>query len=807
MPYNYKQEAAKYMEQIKNEKSNSDKLHALKAIIGMMWQTGVDNVNDLPEKAAYTSPEVLAAELNINSPFNSMVARKKKEAFWIDFPVDEYASPEKINEFFKSFKEHEKFKDPKVIEEENERRELHSLGMMSAGELYLAAHYDPNKDKRFYLYGDNVKMSEEEYRPMWSQFQSLSELSNAFNAINGLGDNNELKKDCEPVHDAIRLISNKQYEKYAKSNKGLKAAQQKLAQIPALLDRKIDTPSEYQDIELYKDGMTLYDLMDTQLEGGIGDHLLANTLSGLGWPIPEAGKKAQQREAELIEKDKLAKQEIEKNGWRPVGQVRARLTTDYQLDKSVEPITASLSTLWNQIEEDRFPEDMRADIKHTKNIANEVTHRVYSNPKYHTNTNMLELYQKTKKLPELFSTQIDAPERYREKYGDKMSYMSYFREEYPDTYFGQGMPDLQEALENVNGYYGLGIDMAPVFAQSDKELREKQEKKWADESLRQNLKYAQTDLNEKTLLLDEGRIQIENEQKSLETFRKDVCKTFTKFPEHLALKKGTFSTKNKSLQPLKTMIEDLNLMTDPLGGVGEKSDMEIVEKLFEIHAEAKRISELDSTKNNQERKDTIDAILKSTGEALADKRILKTIEKSEAQQEAQQAAPEKSQKTMGEAFIEAKQHQLAMMPSASETCKTHEEAEAYKQELEMQLSKLIAAKILAKSLDDAPAKDKDHMEPMTLQEQIAALDENDPNSTLSDVAYQVRKRKDFDHMIKSAGLSTDALEELRQKGASGNLILNELSKHAKIVIAEEHKKEKEAAEKKVNPNDFGMSKK
>ena len=94
-----------------------------------------------------------------------------------------------------------------------------------------------------------------------------------------------------------------------------------------------------------------------------------------------------------------------------------------------------------------------------------------------------------------------------------------------------------------------------------------------------------------------------------------------------------------------------------------------------------------------------------------------------------------------------------------------------------------------------------------LQEQIAALDENDPNSTLSDVAYQVRKRKDFDHMIESAGLSPNALEELRQKGASGNLILNELSKHAKIVIAEEHKKEKEAAEKKVNLNAFGMDKK
>lgn len=305
---------------------------------------------------------------------------------------------------------------------------------------------------------------------------------------------------------------------------------------------------------------------------------------------------------------------------------------------------------------------MQADIKHTKKIADNVTHRVRSNPKYHTNTNMLELYQKTKKLPELFQTQIDVPERYREKYGDKMSYMSYFREEYPDTLFGQGMPIFQEALENVNGYYGLGIDMAPVFAQSDKELSEKQEKKWADESLRQNLKYAQTELNEKTLLHDEARIQNEDEQKRLETFREDVYKTFTKFPEHLALKKGTFSTKNKSLQPLKTMIEDLNLMTDPLGGVGEKSDMEMVDKLFEIHAEAKRISELDSTKNNQKRKDTIDAILKSTREALADKRILKTIEKSEAQQEAQQAAPEKSQKTMGEGFIEVKQQQLAMMP-------------------------------------------------------------------------------------------------------------------------------------------------
>jgi len=491
--------------------------------------------------------------------------------------------------------------------------------------------------------------------------------------------------------------------------------------------------------------------------------------------------------------------------------VRGRLTTDYQYDHSAKLITASLSTLWDQIDEDRFPEDMRADIKHTKNIANEVTHSVYSNPKYHTNTNMLELYQKTKKLPELFQTQIDAPEQYREKYGDKMSYMSFFREKYPDTLFGQGVTILQEALENVNGYYGLGIDMAPVFAQSDKEPREKQEKKWADESLRQNLKYAQTDLNEKTLLLDEARIQNEDEQKRLETFREDIYKTFTEFPKHLALKKGMFSTKNKSLQPLKTMIDDLNEMTDPLAIIDEASNMKMVDKLFEIHAEAKRISELDSTKNNQERKNTIDAILNSTSAALADRRILKTIEKYEAQQEeqqeAQQAAPEKSQKTMGEVFIETKQHQLAMMPSASEACKTHEEAEAYKQELEMQLSKLIAAKLLAKALDDAPAKDKDHMEPMTLQEQIAALDENDPNSTLSDVAYQVRKRKDFDHMIKSAGLSTDALEELRQKGASGNLILNELSKHAKIVIAEEHKKEKEAAEKKVDLNALGMGKK
>ena len=314
MPYNYKQEAAKYMEQIKNAKNNSDKTHALKAIIGMMWQTGVDNVNDLPEKAAYTSPEVLAAELNINSPFKTMTAKKRVDGIWKEFPVGEYTSPEKINEFFKQFKEHEVFKDPKVIEEENERRELHSLGMMSAGELYLAAHYDPNKDKRFYLYGDDVKMSEEEYRPMWIQFRSLSELSDAFDAIIGLGDNNELKKDCEPVHDAMRLISNKKFEKRAKSNKGLKAAQQKLAQIPALLDRKIDTPSKYQDIELYKDGMTLYDLMDLKLKGGLGDHLLADTLSELGLQIPEAGKKAQQREAELIEKDKLAEQEIEKNG-------------------------------------------------------------------------------------------------------------------------------------------------------------------------------------------------------------------------------------------------------------------------------------------------------------------------------------------------------------------------------------------------------------------------------------------------------------------------------------------------------------
>ena len=157
--------------------------------------------------------------------------------------------------------------------------------------------------------------------------------------------------------------------------------------------------------------------------------------------------------------------------------MRERLTTDYQHNDSANLITEWLSKLWEQIDENMFPEDMQADIKHTKKIADNVTHRVRSNPKYHTNTNMLELYQKTKKLPELFQTQIDVPERYREKYGDKMSYMSYFRENYRDTLFGQGMPIFQEALENVNGYYGLGIDMAPVFAQSDKELREKQEKK------------------------------------------------------------------------------------------------------------------------------------------------------------------------------------------------------------------------------------------------------------------------------------------------------------------------------------------
>lgn len=798
MPYNYKQEAARYLEQMKNAKYSVEKTHALKAIIAMMWQAGVDNVNDLPEQPAVTHPEVLAAELNINSPFNSMVARKKKDLFWIDSPVDEYASPEKINEFFKSFKEHKKFKDPKVIEAENERRELHDRGLMSAGELYLAANYDPNKFKGLYLYGDTVKMTEDEFRPMFVAYVDFKNLRDAFSEICSY-EGDELRKECQPFLDAMDQLCIEGDDKKASNNHGLKEAHQKLSELPSLLEKKVDTPSKYKEIELYKDGMTLYDLVDANMGGGIGDTLLPDALDTLEMPMPETGKKAEQRMAEFIEKDKAAKQEIEKHDWRTIDEVRGHIDNWYAHDPKGHCSTMALADLWKQVEPEMFPEEMRADLKHIQSLAIDLTHKKLSNPKLHTNTNLLEVYEKTLELPKLFETQIDTPERYREKYGDKMSYMSYFREQRKESLFGVGMKELTDAIENVNGYYGLGIDLNAMLAKSDREretaperIRQQQEQKRVERETQEYLKAAKNKANDESMLIRDAQARL-TELQNLSVMGDKLHEVFSVFPEQMQMQKTMFGTKNKSLQPLKGMIEDLMTLTKSGQEYDEETGMEMAGKLLDIRAEAKRIAGLSKTQKDPARKEMIGQILEICNKAFNDPKMRKCLETYEEQTEMKQAEAKKEGKepSPGESFVQKRQSQLKEMPSA-EDCKSEEELKAYKETLGQKLAEIIAAKLIIK-WNNASA------EPLPQQEQLDML-----NDHISEYAGEIRKNDDFKHMMASVELSASDLDQLRMKGATGNMLIDELSKHAKLVSLKEAKAQREASEKRA---EAGLGKK
>ena len=95
--------------------------------------------------------------------------------------------------------------------------------------------------------------------------------------------------------------------------------------------------------------------------------------------------------------------------------------------------------------------------------------------------------------------------------------------------------------------------------------------------------------------------------------------------------------------------------------------------------------------------------------------------------------------------------------------------------------------MLARAIKDAPE-----------QQQLDVL-----NNDLKDYAADIMKRDDFQHMMNSAELSPQALDELCEKDAHGKKLIDELTRHSKLVLLKETKAKKEAPAKQA---EAGMGK-
>ena len=123
MSKSFKEYKEHYLDLMQNDKNAAVKEHACSAIIAMMWQAGVDDINALPDAETEIDPEILAAEMAANTPLKEVMQNLKQNDY------EELASSqEKLNTFYQTFKKHPQLQDPKVIEAENKRRELHNKG-------------------------------------------------------------------------------------------------------------------------------------------------------------------------------------------------------------------------------------------------------------------------------------------------------------------------------------------------------------------------------------------------------------------------------------------------------------------------------------------------------------------------------------------------------------------------------------------------------------------------------------------------------------------------------------------------------
>ena len=775
MPYNYKQEAAKYMEKLRTSTDTDKKKLAFMSIIGMMWQEGVDDVTKLPEEPRYAAPQILAAELYHYTPISDIISGLTVDGVVMGADV---STPQAINDCFAKFKAHEKLQDPNVIEGAQARRQLHAKGKLSTGELEYYKKYDPEDlDDGASVFTLKIELPEDEVERLK---QLSSDMRLLYRALPDLDDYTGIHKELfQSIKNAGDLLTTDR-KNDVRTDANMLEAHRMLEQLPDLLDEAIDTPEEFADIALYSDGMTLYDLVDENLKQKAWDDArdLRVVLERNYFKIPNAVTKVQERKNKLLEKEAQAKQKIEESGMVPIGPLRAQLKAD--LDKGEDSKVSSLANLWVQAaaEASFLPAPLRAKTEKMKKKAQDLTAYWMTDKKDLTNESLLDLYENTKELPALLATEVDTPDYLQEDYGQKMTYLSLFRERNRKETW-TSFAKLKNALGEVNDYYKLGINIDELIEKSKaemdqaKDLREareqqRKEAEWQKDRPKQDRYEAGEREKDDAALKDIEAALVQNRRTG---FANAIQFTFQNLIAQMeTVKKGDL------LYPLKEKLSDAMSVAAQAANDKEDRAMELAGKVLDIRAEVKRLTEHKKIRKDPQKKEIADSILRRcngiiTGETTG--KIIAGYEEIEDRTQIEAAEKETAAKEASDLEEHIAKKQRALLESKAADCKTLQETADYKKTLTNALAEIIAGKLLIKAMKKSGAQ-------VSENEQKQVIDKDLPQ-----YAEEIKKDQVFVRMMDKVSLSPKALDELRLKGANGSELFEELDRHAKFVKSQE----------------------
>ena len=811
MPYSFKERAKSYLDDLKGSGTHRSHGHALRCIIAMMWQAGVDRFEDLPDEETFMEPSILAAELSVNTPLDEVTSG-------LPDPRSERTpdTPEKINAYFKTFKDHKEMQDPAVLTAEELRREMHRQGLLTPGELSAIAAYRGNEDHvSFKVYGEEIDASDADMKALVAihdKYRVVELLPYSFFSF-------EDEKKDEAYRqfrvDATEYVNGGDKE-YIKDPKAFYQKWEALRSLPQWLDRTTkEKPISFNNIELFQgEDLTLYDIMaqNGRIPGRSGIRTkvdLDTYLRENDIPMPKVKERRNQRWQEIQAQQKAAQGEIEKNGWPLIADVRQKR---HEREKDGSSVTGCLYQIWALIDRDRFPDETREGIERMRDLSNKIACKGdgYVDPLCLTDTNLLEVYKKTvKDLPKLMMTEIETPKKYQSQYGEKMTYLTYFREENRDRPNGGNVGRFEKYIKDIENCYGLKVDLSKAIELSDKEIaeapmRRKQEarKAWAKERQGANMRNREM-LGEDSFELRQMRKQERAKEKAAVGEISDTISVmFPAFSNHMQMVKGTFGTKNKSLQPLKNMIDGLTQLASN-EDYRKRSDYDerLIRKIFDIRAETLRIAALSKTKKDPERENLIGAIAEECNKFITDPRMTRIVDAYLTQGKVPDLDQEENEGLKLEEglapsvrdLVAEKRDAFKKLPSMTDV-DTKDDIVAYRDKAAKMLSEVIVAELYA----DAFQKHN-----TSVEEQTRTLQDKSFQEIFQDHAKEIRERPAFQYMMDRAGLSPMGLLTLVGAGSRGK-IMAELAECQKLV---EHKQAAASAPEKKPLENGGMVKK
>ena len=267
--------------------------------------------------------------------------------------------------------------------------------------------------------------------------------------------------------------------------------------------------------------------------------------------------------------------------------------------------------------------------------------------------------------------------------------------------------------------------------------------------------------------------------------------------DSLSLKKGFFTTKNRSLSHLKDLTKELIVQCDPNKEDGFTNE-ERVEKLIALRDEAERLSA---------KKPEAKAVLGAVNELLSDPVNLKVLtqmeEKADMAAGLHENAEEKEaakQKANGigddwgviedERITDLRKdiqditwgNETALAQADMTFNDTKKGFEEKKAAAAAAVSEIIAGKLYEKALSDMP---KDAKKP----------EKGEIMGYIWNKAADIREREDF-KLIMADVIDKQDLQRLQGKAVNGNALIDELSRYTKIVQQDQANK----AKNEVNVN-------